>query len=744
VLLIDALTPSGGGERLAMQIAMRLDPSRFHRTLCVSRWVPSWAERPGVARALEELRAADVDLLLIERSSKTAVWSWRPLWKRMRSGHVDVLHAHKFGSNVWGTALGRLARVPAVVAHEHTWSFEGQPLRRLVDRELVARGSDVFIAVSNEDQRRMVEVERIDPSNLMVLPNGIPARAASGSAGALRDELGLAPDDPLIGTVAVLRPQKALDVLVRAARKLVDEFPRLHVAIAGEGPERERLEPLIAELGLGEHVHLLGMRTDVPDVLAGLDVAVSSSAFEGSPLAILEYMQAGLPVVATRVGGVPDIVANEETGVLVEPGDADALAAAIAGLLRDPDKAAAMGRGGRERQQHEFDLDLMVRRLEGIYERLLAPDADGAGGRRRVPVAARTREAPAQVELVGEPAAAREQWQQLGERSGNLFATWEWADAWWGVYGEGRTPLVSVARRADGTPLAVLPLYAWRERPARVIRMIGHGAADELGPVCAREDRVAAAAALSRALEGAGRWDLLIAERLRAGEDWGSLLGARPISREESPVLRFPGGFEEFLAARSRNFREQVRRRERKLARAHEISYRLADDPQRLHDDLTTLFSLHAARWADEGANAFAGPRERLHRDFATRALERGWLRLWLLEADGAPVAAWYGFRFGGAEWYYQAGRDPAWDDRSVGFVLMAHTIRAALDDGVHEYRFLIGGEEYKSRFASDVEYMDSYARAATTRGRLITAAQARARKLPPALKRPIGRFARG
>ena len=590
----------------------------------------------------------------------------------------------------------------------------------------------------------MVEVERIDPAKLIVLPNGIPSRTSGASNGVLREELGLSPDDRVIGSVAVLRPQKALDVLVRAARKLVDEFPRLHLVIAGEGPERERLEPLIAELGLGSHVHLLGMRTDVPDLLAGLDVAVSSSAFEGSPLAILEYMQAGLPVVATRVGGVPDIVASGETGVLVEPGDPDALAAAVAGLLRDPEMVTAMGRRGRERQQHEFDLDLMVRRLEGIYERLIAPETNGTEGRHRTPVAARMREAPAQLELVGEPAAAREIWRDLGERSGNLFATWEWADAWWRVYGEERRPLVTVARRADGTPLAVLPLYAWRERPARVIRMIGHGAGDELGPGCAPEDRPAAAAAISRALDGAGRWDLFIAERLRAGEDWGSLLGARPISREESPVLRFEGGFEEFLAARSRNFREQVRRRERKLARAHEIAYRLADDPERLQDDLTTLFRLHAARWAEEGANAFAGPRERFHRDFAARALERGWLRLWLLEADNAPVAAWYGFRFGGAEWYYQAGRDPAWDDRSAGFVLMAHSIRAALDDGVHEYRFLIGGEEYKSRFASDVEYMDSFARAASARGRMITAVQARARKLPPALKRPIGRFARG
>ena len=109
-------------------------------------------------------------VLGLKRTSAAQVWAWWPLYRLLRRERVDVLHAHKFGSNLWGTVIGRLARVPVIVAHEHTWSFEGQPLRRLGDREVIARGSSAFIAVSREDRRRMIEIERIDPERRDVPP----------------------------------------------------------------------------------------------------------------------------------------------------------------------------------------------------------------------------------------------------------------------------------------------------------------------------------------------------------------------------------------------------------------------------------------------------------------------------------------------------------------------------------------------------------------------------------------------
>lgn len=376
--LVDRLGTSGGGERLAMQIATRLDPERFERTLCVTRWPQDDVPQEALDRTVAELEAEGVRFLPLVRSGRFDLRAWGRLVRRIRRERIDVIHAHKFGSNAWAAVLGAVARVPVVVAHEHTWSYEGQPMRRFVDREVIARLSDAFIAVSREDRRRMIEIERIDPDDVLFVPNGIE-RLPAGDRTTVRTELGIPEDAPVAGTVAVMRPQKAVDVLVRAAERLLPEFPNLQMLVVGGGFEKPRIEAMIEELGIGANVRLLGFRADIPDFLAALDVAVVSSRFEGSPLSVMEYMDAGKPVVATRVGGVPDLIEHGEHGLLVEPDDPEGLAAGVAELLRDPDRAAWMGERGRERRQAEFDIALVAERFEQLYERLHA--ASGRGRR---------------------------------------------------------------------------------------------------------------------------------------------------------------------------------------------------------------------------------------------------------------------------------------------------------------------------------------------------------------------------
>ncbi len=365
--LIDRLGPRGGAERLAVQVATRLDPERFESHFCASRYDAAERDDEGTRAARAQLERAGVRFLGIERESKADVWRWGRFVRYVRAQHIDVVHAHKHGSNVWGATLGRAARVPVVIAHEHTWSYEGKPLRRFLDREVVARGSDALIAVSREDQRRMTSVEGIAPERTVFLPNGalIPARARP--AGDVRGELGIDDAAPVVGSLGFLRPQKAFEVLIEAAGTLRRAHPGLRVLIVGEGEERARLEALIARLALQETVLLLGRRLDIPDVLAAVDVAVCCSNFEGSPLSVMEYMEAALPVVATRVGGVLDLIDDGVHGRLVEPRDPGALARAIGGLLDDPARAMAMGAAGRERRRREFDLDVMVRRLQELY-----------------------------------------------------------------------------------------------------------------------------------------------------------------------------------------------------------------------------------------------------------------------------------------------------------------------------------------------------------------------------------------
>ncbi len=335
----------------------------------------------------------------------------------------------------------------------------------------------------------------------------------------------------------------------------------------------------------------------------------------------------------------------------------------------------------------------------------------------------------------------REDWTRLADAAGNPFTTWEWASAWWRHFGQERELLLRVARRPGREAVALLPIYLSGSAPARTVRFIGHGPADQLGPVCAPEDLPLAARAIERALdEGIGRWQVMLAERLAGDGGLASLLGGRTVRAEPSPVLVHDGDFDSFLAARSRNFREQVRRRERRLRRDHEVELRLTTDLRTLDDDFATLVRLHHERWG-ETSRAFAPPRDRFHLDFARAALQRGWLRLWTLDVDGRPAAAWLGYRMGGAEWYYQAGRDPALEREAIGFVLMAHTVRAALDDGIHVYRLLLGGETYKDRFATADEGLQTVAIGRGLRGRALVAAARAAVAAPGPVRRRLGRL---
>ena len=378
VTLVESLRAAGGAERLAREIAMRLDRQRFESIMCVSRApLPDETDvvLSGVGRQLAE---AGVRVIRLNRRSTFWLWSWWPLVSLLRRERIDIIHAHMFGSNFWATVLGRLTRVPVVVAHEHSWSFEGRPVKRLLDRWVIARWSSGFIAVSREDRRRMIELEKIDPDRVHYIPNGI-ASPPVAERHDVRAELGIGPEDPVIGFVGRLAKPKALETLIRASHLLRPEFPRLRVLIAGDG-DRAGLEALARQLGLDETVLFLGHRSDVPDVLFAVDVAVSSSVSEGSPLAIMEYMEAGKPVVATRVGGVPDLVEHGIHGLLVAPGNHRSMAAAVAELLRDPDRRARMGSLARERSRERFDVAVMVRTIEALYERLY--EESTATGRR--------------------------------------------------------------------------------------------------------------------------------------------------------------------------------------------------------------------------------------------------------------------------------------------------------------------------------------------------------------------------
>jgi CelD/BcsL family acetyltransferase involved in cellulose biosynthesis len=337
------------------------------------------------------------------------------------------------------------------------------------------------------------------------------------------------------------------------------------------------------------------------------------------------------------------------------------------------------------------------------------------------------------LEPVSDLAAARADWSRLAERAGNVFGTWEWADTWYRHLGAGAELAIALSRGQDGEAAAILPLCVARKRPVRVVRFLGAGPSDELGPLCAPADRPATATALRRHVaETLGDSGIFLGERLWGEHRLGAQLGATTVRATASPVLPISGrSFDDFLASRSRNFRNQVGRRERTVARNHRLEYRLTQDESRLEEDMRTLIRLHHAHWRHGESRAFSARRASFHLEFARQALGKGWLRLWTMELDGLPAAAWYGLRYGGIEFYYQAGRDPAFDKLHVGFVLLCHTIRCAFEDGMREYRFGQGGEPYKHRFAESDPGLDTVAITSGARGRLALAAIRSALRLP-------------
>jgi glycosyltransferase involved in cell wall biosynthesis len=370
VTMIDTLAELGGAETLAVEMAIRLDPTRFERVLCVTRWSGRMEIEEPARSVLARLRSSGVRILGVRRRSRLMVWPWMKLLRFLRRERVDIVHAHKFGSNVWAVIFGRLSRVPVIVSHEHMWSFEGGRARHIVDRDLIARFSDALIAVSERTRREMIETEGIRPDDVIFIPNGIPDLPPGDGARA-RAGLELGADDLVVGTVALLRPEKALEVLVRATALLAPAWPNLRLVIVGDGAERARLERLVAELGVSEIVRMPGYRADVPDLLAAMDLAVCCSDYEGGPLSVLEYMDAGLPVVATRVGGLPGLIEDGESGVLVEPRDPQGLADAISSLLADPDRRRELGDRAREERRKRFGIDGWVARIEQLYATLL-------------------------------------------------------------------------------------------------------------------------------------------------------------------------------------------------------------------------------------------------------------------------------------------------------------------------------------------------------------------------------------
>jgi len=326
---------NGGAERFAVGLALELRKAGFEVTCCATRHLS------------EEYRAlfeqAGVRTVTLDRRAK---WDIHRLWKlrrTLKSSGADVLHAHLFGSNVWGSVLGRIAGTPIIIAHDHSWSYEGNQLRRFLDGRLVGNLADVFVAVCEKDAQRMVAYEKVPADKVRVLPIASPGAAPGAQAWDVRTQLNLPPGAKIVSVAAMLRPEKRLDVLLEAMAIVVKHRPDTHLVVVGEGPCREDWELLAATLEMSNQVHFLGYRKDVLGLLMDSDCSVLSSDREGMPLFVVESLAAGTPVVATDVGAIRQMIRENETGYVVPRRNPADMAEAILSLLKEPSARDRMG-----------------------------------------------------------------------------------------------------------------------------------------------------------------------------------------------------------------------------------------------------------------------------------------------------------------------------------------------------------------------------------------------------------------
>jgi CelD/BcsL family acetyltransferase involved in cellulose biosynthesis len=360
------------------------------------------------------------------------------------------------------------------------------------------------------------------------------------------------------------------------------------------------------------------------------------------------------------------------------------------------------------------------------------------------------------VEVVTEPSELADlepHWRSLAELRGNAFISPEWFAAWLDAPGGTAHACVPVVRRPDGSLRGLLPLVATK-RALTTLRFAGGNFADRVHPVAAPEDEAAVARAAASALfeHGAARTVLRL-DHIDIAAGWvDSLLAGPPAlatSEDDRTVLPYIDlrdlTWETFVATRSANFRNQLKRKLRTLERAPGVRFRRTVDRAELEGDLSVFFHLHEKRWQTlGGGSTLADPlARRALAEFARAAFRAGWLRLWFLEIEGRPAAAWYGWRLGDRYAYYQAGFDPAWSSQSVGFVLLAHTVRAAFEEGAAVYDLLAGREAFKRRFATgELEVKTTFVTRRGGPGRTVAAAgvvtRRFGRRLPPALRARI------
>lgn len=369
----------GGSEKMLYELVTRIDQTKFSPLVC---GLKSWGY---YAEKIKEKGIKVITLNLEQGFWLTknfqAIFT---LVKIIREERVNLVHTFLFRANFLGRIAASLAGVAKVISSIRV--MEEEKKYHLFLERITSFLSDKFIVNSQALKNFIIEKMKTPAKKIEIIYNGIDFSNLPKVENKNKcQELGYREEDILIGTVGRLHKQKGIEFFIKAI-KIITQAPSpctkkwggaspitqsLKFLIIGDGPERKNLQSEICDLQLENKVQLFGWRTDVLEIISILDIFVLPSLWEGTPNVILEALAYGKPVVATKVGGVPEIIEDGKNGLLVEPANAKKLAEAIIWMLENPEKAKEMGEKGKKKVENFFPIDKMVKETERIYDKLL-------------------------------------------------------------------------------------------------------------------------------------------------------------------------------------------------------------------------------------------------------------------------------------------------------------------------------------------------------------------------------------
>jgi glycosyltransferase involved in cell wall biosynthesis len=370
VLETRVVSGAGGGPDKTILNSPRFLTSAGYHTICAYMHPPC---DPGFDQLRQKAQVWQAPLLSVQDRGP---WDWKVLSQLLnicRRERVAIWHGHDYKSNAVGLVLNRFWPMHLVTT-VHGWVHETRrtPLYYWVDKLCLPRYQRV-ICVS-EDLYQQCIARGVTAERCVLIENAIDTTEFSRqwTAAQAKQRLGIAPERLVIGAVGRLSQEKGFDILIRSVAQLLSQGLDLELIIIGEGDARPQLEALITELGVSERIRLLGYRNDTREVYQAMDLFALSSHREGLPNVLLEAMALKVPVVATRIAGIPRLIQDGENGVLVEAGSLDSLTQALGGLIRDPERRAQLSAAGRQTIEQRYSFEVRMQKIRALYDALPA------------------------------------------------------------------------------------------------------------------------------------------------------------------------------------------------------------------------------------------------------------------------------------------------------------------------------------------------------------------------------------